>query len=240
MALPKGARVKAKTSPFTAPEEFLISSPVVAAIADLGLGNAASVANMCRRLGFEVVVSADPAGLDTADLLVLPGVGAWDSGMERLHSTGWAGAFTDAIGSGKHVLGICLGMQMLCESSSEGTTAGLGLLPGRFERISGAGRSGPRKVPHMGWNRVRFDWRDPVIEMPREGRYYFVHSFAYRRASVDVVIGTADHDGEVVAAIGRDRILGVQFHPEKSHEPGFLLMRSIGEWVISNSALGVR
>lgn len=227
-------------SPFTTPEEFLISSPVVAAIADLGLGNAASVANMCRRLGFEVVLSADPTGLDDADLLVLPGVGAWDSGMDRLRSTGWAGAFADAAGAGKHVLGICLGMQLLCETSAEGTAPGLGLLPGRFERISGTGRSGPRKVPHMGWNRVQFDWRAPVIEMPREGRYYFVHSFAYDSASADVVIGAADHDGEIVAAIGRDRILGVQFHPEKSHEPGFLLMRSIGEWVSSNSTLGVR
>ena len=226
----------AKGSPFTTPEEFLISSPVVAAIADLGRGNAASVANMCRRLGFEVRLSADPTGIEAADLVVLPGVGAWDAGMDRLHATGWGRALVEAAAAEKHVLGICLGMQLLCESSAEGTAPGLGLLPGRFERIPGIGRSGLRKVPHMGWNRVLFDWGTPDVEMPGEGRYYFVHSFSYGSPSNGVVIGTADHDGELVAAIGRDRVLGVQFHPEKSHEPGFLLMRSIGEWVIRNSS----
>ncbi len=108
-----------KGSPFTTPEEFLISSPVVAAIADLGLGNAASVANMCRRLGFEVRLSADPTGIEAADLVVLPGVGAWDAGMDRLHATGWGRALVEAAAAEKHVLGICLGMQLLSESSAE-------------------------------------------------------------------------------------------------------------------------
>ena len=223
-------------SPFTTPEEFLVSSPVITVIADLGLGNAASVANMCRRLGFEVRLSGDPTGLENAQLVILPGVGAWDSGMDRLHTTGWAGAIVDAAAAGMHVLGICLGMQLLCESSAEGASAGLGLLPGRFERIPAIGPHGPRKVPHMGWNRVRFDWQLPDDDLPGDGRYYFVHSFAYGDPAASVVIGTTDHDGKIVAAIRRDRVLGLQFHPEKSHEPGFLLMRAIGEWVVRGTS----
>ena len=215
-------------SPFTTPEEFLVSRPVIVAIADLGLGNAASVANMCRRLGFEVRLSPDPSAATGAELVVLPGVGSWDAGMERLRSSGWDRMITVAAGSGVHVLGICLGMQLLCESSAEGTSEGLGLLTGRFERIDPMGRSGPRKVPHMGWNRVRFSG---VPHLPIDGRYYFVHSYAYDDPTNEVVTGTVDHDGELVAAVGQGNVLGLQFHPEKSHVPGFLLMRDIGEWV---------
>ena len=122
-------------APFTSPEASLISSPVVAAVADLRLGNAASVANMCRRLWFEFRLSADPTGIEAADLVVLPGVGAWDAGMVRLHATGWGRAVLDATAAEKRVLGICLGMQLFCEASAEGTRLGLGLDPGGFERI---------------------------------------------------------------------------------------------------------
>lgn len=212
-----------------------MSRPVVAAIADLDLGNAASVANMCRRLGFEVRLSRDPLVAQGAELLILPGVGSWDAGTQRLRASGWDRAIIDAAESGIHVVGICLGMQLLCESSAEGTSDGLGLLPGRFERIASVGQSGPRKVPHMGWNRVRFS---DAAHLPNDGRYYFVHSYAFDDPTSEVVIGTVDHDGALVAAIGRGNVLGVQFHPEKSHVPGFLLMRAIGEWVVRADPAG--
>lgn len=199
------------------------------AIIALGIGNIASVRNMIRRIGYEARFVETPSEARDADWLILPGVGAFDHGMERVDKAGWRDYLTGPFASTSgRLMGICLGMQLLCDGSDEGKLPGLGLVPGYFRRFEPEAHDGERiKVPHMGWNQVRFDpekasW---TIDLPENPRFYFVHSYRYTHSSHDHSIGVATYGSEFVAAIQNGKTIGFQFHPEKSHRFGQSLLR---------------
>lgn len=203
------------------------------AIVDSGVGNLASVANMIARVNGASFVTRDPADLADAGKttkIVLSGVGAFDHGMTSLRAGGWVEALDAAVrGRGVPVLGICLGMQLMCKSSEEGVLPGLGWIDAAVRRFvfpSGA----EQKIPHMGWNTVRVVKPNPLIDDGgEEQRFYFVHSFHALCADAGDVLATTLHGGAVTAAFSRGNVYGVQFHPEKSHKFGMALMKRFVE-----------
>jgi glutamine amidotransferase len=197
-------------------------------IVNYGLGNLGSISNMLRKIGAEARVSSDPEMIESADKLVLPGVGAFDSGMHNLDSSGIRMALGHAVLDHKvPVLGICLGMQLLMESSEEGTLPGLGWIKGRAIRFDFVGhRCSPRPVPHMGWNDINILKPSLLLrELEPDARFYFVHSYHVECAS-EHVMATAHYGYSLPAVIQQDNISGVQFHPEKSHRYGLAVLRA--------------
>ena len=171
--------------------------------------------------------------IDRYGLVVLPGVGSFDRGIMNLHERGWVDWLRVASMNETPILGLCLGMQILCEGSGEGVRDGLGFLPGRFERFAVHNHGQQRlKVPHMGWNYVQFDYKratwagDP--NQPK--RFYFVHSFYYPGGEGDAAVGWTDYGKPFASAIAKGHIIGLQFHPEKSHRFGTDLLRGIVDW----------
>ncbi len=193
-------------------------------IVSCGLGNVGSVRNMFRQLDCDVVVSADPAEISRADKIILPGVGAFDAGMEALCSLGVDEAVHTAVTrNNAYLLGICLGMQMLVESSEEGHKAGLRFVPGRARRFV---PDGDLRVPHMGWNVVRPARNSTLLDLgAEEQRFYFVHSYFVECSDPRDVAGLTTYGDEFVSVLERGRVLGVQFHAEKSHRFGMALFR---------------
>jgi glutamine amidotransferase len=192
-------------------------------ILDYGLGNVGSIRNMLAKLGHQAVVSGRTEDLARAEHVILPGVGAFDEGMVRLRESRLLEPLKRRVlDDGVYLLGICLGMQMLFDSSEEGQSRGLGMIPGCCERIVPPEGG---KVPHMGWNEIRVTSSHPLLANLGPGdRFYFVHSYAgvcERQADVAAV---ADYGRELVAAVARDNVMGVQFHPEKSHTFGMRLL----------------
>lgn len=199
-------------------------------VIDLGMGNVGSVANMLRKVGGASVLTSDPDVVSTADRIVLPGVGAFDTAMERLDSSRLTEVMHQRVLVDRiPVLGICLGMQLFADGSEEGALPGLGWIPGRVHRLPAIGDDGTTvKVPHMGWSRL-----SPTGEMQLDGsltpesRFYFVHSYAYDPEDPADVLATTNYgSGPFCAIVGRDNLLGVQFHPEKSHRHGMNFLRS--------------
>jgi len=196
-------------------------------VPDLGLSNLWSARRALEALGHEPVATDEAGPVASARFIVLPGVGAFAEAARRLEKTGIGPAIRDAAGRGAPVLGICLGMQLLFESSEEGGDApGLALLPGRVARLSGGAR-----VPHVGWNRVEATPRGAGLfgNGSSSSYLYFVHSFVARPASDDLVLARCRHGESFPAAVGLGRLLGFQFHPEKSGGAGVrLLGQAIG------------
>lgn len=192
------------------------------AIVDYGIGNLGSAAKGFRHAGAETVVTGEPAVLRAADALVLPGDGAFGATMDEIRGRGLVSVLLDAAASGKPLLGICIGMQVLFEESEEhGHHRGLGLLPGCVRRIPGE-----LPVPHMGWNRVRRHRDHPLLDGVEDGAHvYFVHSY-YCEAPAEVTIATTDYGRDLAAVAGRGNVLGVQFHPEKSQRVGLQMLRN--------------
>jgi glutamine amidotransferase len=190
------------------------------AIADYGIGNLGSVTKAFRRTGAEVLLSGEPDALRRADALVLPGDGAFAATMAEVERRGLVPVLREAVETGKPLLGICVGMQLLFEESEEhGRHAGLGLLPGRVRRIEG-----DLPVPHMGWNRLRLCRPHPVLDGVHDGAYvYFVHSY-HCDAPADIVVATTDYGRGIAAIVAKGSVLGMQFHPEKSQEVGLRLV----------------
>lgn len=193
------------------------------AIVDYGMGNLHSVSKAVERLGYTSLVTADAAEILAADSVILPGVGAFGDAMEHLRESGMDTVVRAAAAAGQPLLGICLGMQLLFDSSEEhGEHQGLGLLPGSVVRF--APRDG-YKVPHMGWNRLSF--RQPESELVAgltEGHVYFVHSYHALPAADSDLIAVTDYGHPVTAIVGRGNVYGMQFHPEKSGELGIKLL----------------
>ncbi len=196
------------------------------ALIDYGAGNLHSVANALRAAGCEdLTITADPDVVARADRIVLPGVGAFGACSAALRGIDGMVEAMDrrARTEGTPFLGVCVGMQLMADAGEEmGTHPGLGWIPGRVRRLEPATMDA--KVPHMGWNDVV-----PLAEHPlvQPGEAYFLHSFAFEG---DDVIATTDHAGPVTAAIGRDTLLGVQFHPEKSQSYGLSLLTRFLAW----------
>ena len=199
-------------------------------IIDYGMSNLGSMANMLRKVGAAATVSADPGIVERAEKLILPGVGAFDNGMRQLGERGLVPLLRERAAAGTPVLGVCLGMQLLACRSEEGQLPGLGLIDARSVRFRPSGGPVPLKVPHMGWNAVHPE-RDHALfaEMPEEMRFYFVHSYHVVCADAAAPLARATYGGEFTAAVARDNVMGVQFHPEKSHKFGMCLLRNFVE-----------
>lgn len=199
---------------------------VTVAVIDYGMGNIGSICKMLRLVGAEPIVSADPAELGRADKLVLPGVGHFDRAMSNLQSAGLDVGLRDLVMQRKMpILGICLGMQLMCESSEEGTQAGLGFIRGRVRRFEPVDRR--LKVPHMGWAEI--DVAKPsglLADVGIESRFYFVHTYFVDCADESDVLARTTYGHPFVSAFERDNVHGVQFHPEKSHRYGIQLFRN--------------
>lgn len=201
----------------------MTSGRLTVAIVDYGVGNHTSVLRCVRQLGFRAWISPQPGKLDQADVLLLPGVGAFPTAMERLHATGLVGYLQRAAQLGRPLIGICLGMQLLAESSTElSFTPGLGLIPGAVEAIGE-----PRW--HIGWNSLEVADGQPLLHASDGEVMYFNHSYAYRGPEDFVAARTRLREGSepLVAAIQRGSVLGLQFHPEKSQASGLELLERL-------------
>lgn len=191
------------------------------AIIDYGMGNLHSVSKAVERLGFEAVITADTQRILEADGAILPGVGAFGDAMQNLRNTKLDEAAKFYAASGKPMLGICLGMQLLFSESEEyGRHEGLDLLPGKVVKFKG-----DYKVPHMGWNKLSFlQKQSPLLGGLEEGHVYFVHSFHAKPELASDLLATTDYHQQVTAIVGRGNVYGMQFHPEKSGDLGMKLL----------------
>lgn len=188
-------------------------------VIDTGLGNVAAVQNMLTWVGIPSELTSDPRIVDTADRFLLPGVGSFDEGVRRLRKSGWF-SFLQECPPSTHILGICLGMQLLGLNSEEGSHDGLGRIDVSFKRFSDVPR-----VPHMGWNEVEWDESTP-FHKPVADRMYFTHSYAGEALYPEQVIGTTVYGHAYPSACLKGNTLGVQFHPEKSHSFGKNLLQT--------------
>lgn len=196
-------------------------------IVDYGAGNLMSVSNALNFLGLENKIVTSAALMDAADGIILPGVGAFPDAMQALEESGLTESLLRAAQS-KPFLGICLGMQMLFEESDEMRVCkGLGLLPGRVERIQT-----DLKLPQIGWNSLKYHRADPLMDGVDEGSYvYFVHTFMAYPSDPATLIASCDYNTQVTALVGRGQMYGAQFHPEKSGEVGMTILRNFGNMV---------
>ena len=193
------------------------------AILDYGIGNLGSISNMLKVIGEKSKITNEPAIVESSDGIILPGVGAFDAGMSKLIETGLSQIITDEANKGKPILGICLGMQLLGQKSEEGHLPGLSLIPFQCKKFRFQDET--LKIPHMGWDVVEFQKKHPILEkLSGHQRYYFVHSYYAVCDSHENILMTCDYGYEFAAAVVKDNIIGVQFHPEKSHDFGLALL----------------
>lgn len=192
-------------------------------VIDYGVGNLGSIVNMLRKVGVPATVTSAVDDVLVAKALLLPGVGAFDAAMERLQASGLIPVLNDRVRDGVPLLGVCLGMQLLGQSSEEGQLPGLGWIDARTVRFA---PTPGLKIPHMGWSEVQPAKPAAILEgMPSRSRFYFVHSYHVRCGNPDDVLLTADHGQQFHAAVQHGNIHGVQFHPEKSHRFGMWFFR---------------
>lgn len=198
-------------------------------VLNYGMGNIASIQNMFRKVGVPSTVIGTPQEVEAAQALVIPGVGHFDHAMGRIDALGLRQPLNEAALERKvPVIGICLGMQLLSRGSEEGHLPGLGWFEADTRRIADADRT--VRVPHMGWNIITVRRPSPYLDATgAEQRFYFVHSYVVCCARAEDVLATTPYAGEFTSVMARDNILGVQFHPEKSHRFGAALLRRFAE-----------
>jgi glutamine amidotransferase len=212
----------------------LVEQSVELAVVDYGMGNRRSVEKALEHVGARARVSADPQLLRGAAGLVVPGVGAFPRAMERLRELGLDELLRERVQAGTPVLGICLGMQLAFDSSSElGGASGLGIIPGEVRPL----QTGGRKLPHIGWTEVAFARPDSplVAHLPPRCAFYHVHSFAPVPARGQDTLGTAEYGAPFVSAVQSGSFYGVQFHPEKSSAAGLRLLANFARICIEAS-----
>ena len=199
------------------------------AIIDYGVGNLFSLSSSFKKIGADIVVTSDKKVIEKADKIILPGVGAFADAARKLRDSGLDNVLINDANSGKKIMGICLGMQLLFEKSYEyGEHKGLGLLKGQVVPME---NSIPKnlKIPHIGWNALHFQKNSPLFKHIKENDcVYFVHSF-YATDCEDSVIATAEYGKEITAAVQKNNIFGCQFHPEKSGNVGLNILRAFCE-----------
>lgn len=200
------------------------------AVVDYGMGNLHSVRHALGMAGADAIVTSDPAELQKAERIVLPGVGAFGECVANLRKSGILEVLAEEVlTKGKPLLGICLGMQVLASAGEEmGEHGGLGWIPGRvraFEIDHGL------RVPHVGWNEVNVANEHPVLRRLRKNAtFYFVHSYVFETELPEHVAATSDYGGRFTCAVAKDNIIATQFHPEKSQQNGLALLESFLEW----------
>lgn len=195
------------------------------AVIDYGMGNLRSVEKGFHQVGVEAFVTSDPDLVDSSAGVVLPGVGAFGDAMDHLRESGLAKAVYSAVGSDRPFLGVCLGLQLLFERSSEnGDHEGLGIFKGVVERLEG-----DMKIPHMGWNQVK-KIREPEIlaDVPENADFYFVHSYVVKPSDESIIAAVTDYGGDFVSGVARGSNFAFQFHPEKSGSIGLTILRRFG------------
>ena len=193
-------------------------------LVDYGLGNLGSVVNMLKRVGAESRLVSSTEQILESDRLLLPGIGAFDTGMRLLDELGVVPAIKEFAATGKPLFGICLGMQLLLDSSEEGETPGLGLIPGRSLRF--LDEPGLR-VPHMGWNSVEATRTDVLVaDLPEMSRFYFVHSYRAVPDDDANVLGVTRYGVTFASMVRSGNVMGAQFHPEKSHAFGKQILKN--------------
>ena len=199
------------------------------AIIDYGVGNLFSLQSSLREIGAEAVVTSDEAVIAQADRIILPGVGAFEDAARKLRDSGMAEIVKKEAAAGKPLLGKCLGMQLMLEKSYEyGEHEGLGLIKGAVRPISDVIPE-DYKIPHIGWNALRFVRETPLFKYINEGDYvYFVHSY-YAAADDEAVLATTEYGADLTAAVGSGIVYGCQFHPEKSGRTGLAILKAFME-----------
>jgi glutamine amidotransferase len=203
--------------------DSLVEEPVDIAVVDYGMGNRRSVEKALEHIGARASVSSDPAQLRAAAGLIVPGVGAFPRAMSNLRERGLDELLRELVAAGTPVLGVCLGMQLAFDSSTEqGGVAGLGIIAGEVRELE----VGRLKLPHIGWNEVRFSKPRSalVADLPQQCAFYHVHSFAPVPLHEQDVLGTAEYGAPFVSAVEHGSFYGVQFHPEKSSAAGLRLL----------------
>lgn len=202
------------------------------AIVDYGVGNLFSLSSSLKALGIDSELTADPARLQQADQVILPGVGAFGDAMKKLQATGLDQAVKQLAASGKPLLGICLGMQLLFDSSEEfGQQTGLGLIPGRIVSLKVAfeQKGIDLKVPHIGWNPITIKQTSPLLKnIQEQDQFYYVHSF-YATDCEEHLVATSEYGVSVPGIVAKDNVYGTQFHPEKSGKVGLALLQAFAE-----------
>lgn len=194
-------------------------------VIDYGMSNLQSVCNALNALGCHAEVSSDPDIITSADRIILPGVGAFGRGMSHLREMKLIAPLENSVAQGKPLLGICLGMQLLADESFEhGHHEGLHFIPGSVRRLPA---SPGIRIPHIGWNGVDHASHSELYrEIKNQSDYYFVHSYYFDVVDSRDANGWCDYGGRFAASVGRNKVYGVQFHPEKSHRAGLLLLRN--------------
>jgi len=200
-------------------------------IVDSGLANLKSIYNALNILGADAKISSDPIDIEQAQKLVVPGVGSFAEGMKNLYQLGLIEPLRKAVLIDKKpYLGICLGMHLLATRGHEfGSNPGLNIIPGEVKQFNF--EDNLLKVPHMGWNNISVKKTHKLLDFLRKDKdFYFVHSYNFLPESIDCVLATCDYGGEFVAAIEKDNIIGLQFHPEKSQKNGMTFLEKFIEW----------
>lgn len=195
------------------------------AIIDYGMGNLRSVQKGFEKVGFQAEFISDPSLLGNYRGIVLPGVGAFADAMENLKQMGMVAPLQQFAASGKPLLGICLGQQLLFELSEEwGESAGLGIFPGKVRRLPPG-----YKIPHMGWNQIEIKQQNPLLAGIENGSaFYFVHSYYVDPTDSQVVLTTTDYGISFASIVGNKNVFGIQFHPEKSSQLGLKILGNFG------------
>ena len=209
--------------------------PARIAVVDYGMGNRRSVEKALAHVGVDAVIARDHGALRAADGLVLPGVGAFPRAMANIRELGLDELLRERLAAGTPLLGVCLGMQLAFDSTTElGGATGLGIIAGEVRALD----VGALKLPHIGWNEARFTRADsPLLEsLPQRCAFYHVHSFAPVPADAADVLGTADYGGPFVTAVQRGDFYGVQFHPEKSSAAGLRLLANFARICVAARA----
>lgn len=195
-------------------------------IIDYGMGNVGSIKNMFRKIGYEALISSDKKDIGEASKLILPGVGRFDTAMGNLGNLDLTDLIKEKAGNGTPLLGICLGMQLLAENSEEGSSKGLGIIPGNVQKFSLESRY---KVPHMGWNKLYYPPDSPLFkgfDQFEETRFYFVHAYYFNCSFTENVLAQTTYSHTFTSAVQKGNTIGVQFHPEKSHVFGMSFLKN--------------